>query len=76
MTEPGDADLETLEGCQRAVARLKQENADLRESAGLFGRLAERLNQTLQEERRRGVDRRATRRDDTDRRSSAKDLNR
>jgi hypothetical protein len=76
MTEPGDADPETLEDCRRAIAQLKEENADLRESAGLFGGLAERLNQTLQEERRRGVERRTARRDATDRRSRANDPNR
>lgn len=76
MTEPGNADPETLEDCRRAIAHLREENDALRESAGLFGRLAERLNQTLQDERRRGPERRQAKRDAGDRRASATDVDR
>ena len=70
MPDNGNRDPETLEECRRLIARLKEENAHLRESAALFGRLAERLNHTLQEERRRGIERRLTRRDAADRRAN------
>ena len=38
--------------CREELARLAEENAALRRAAIAFGSLAERLNATLQEERR------------------------
>jgi hypothetical protein len=38
--------------CREELARLNEENAALRRAAIAFGSLAERLNTTLQEERR------------------------
>ena len=38
--------------CREELARLHEENAALRRAAIAFGSLAERLNATLQEERR------------------------
>lgn len=38
--------------CREELARLNEENAALRRAAIAFGSLAERLNATLQEERR------------------------
>jgi hypothetical protein len=76
MKETGDADPETLEDCQRAVAHLREENHALRESAGSFGRLAERLNQTLRDERRRGPERRRAKRDPADRRALTNEVDR
>jgi hypothetical protein len=38
--------------CREELARLHEENAALRRAAMAFGSLAERLNATLQEERR------------------------
>ncbi|MEP6593366.1 MAG: hypothetical protein ABJC51_06730 [Acidobacteriota bacterium] len=39
-----------LEACMETVQRLEEENVQLRQSAGAFGQLAERLNQTLRED--------------------------
>jgi hypothetical protein len=39
--------------CREELARLQEENTALRRAAMAFGSLAERLNATLQEERRR-----------------------
>jgi hypothetical protein len=43
----------TLERCYELIQTLSEENATLRKSGDDFGRLAERLNAALQEERRR-----------------------
>jgi len=43
----------TLERCYELIQTLAEENATLRKSGDDFGRLAERLNTALQEERRR-----------------------
>ncbi len=51
------------------VQRLEEENNQLRQAAGAFGQLAERLNQTLQDERRLGSERRQTARPTAERRS-------
>jgi hypothetical protein len=58
-----------LEDCMETVHRLEEENEALRESAGAFGQLAERLNRTLQEERRTGAERRVGIRPAFDRRT-------
>ena len=70
-------DIDNLEDCQQTVEKLEEqkehleeENRHLRQAAGAFGQLAERLNTTLREERRRhGGDRRRLRRETPDRRS-------
>ena len=41
-----------LQDCEERVKDLEEENEDLRESSHAFGRLAERLNTSLQQERR------------------------
>lgn len=47
----GDAEKQDpLEACIETVHRLEEENDQLRQSAGAFGQLAERLNQTLRED--------------------------
>lgn len=61
-----------LEHCLETVHRLEEENHDLRESAGAFGQLAERLNYTLQEERRKGAERRQAARLSRDRRVASR----
>jgi hypothetical protein len=58
----------TIEECHEVIQRLLDENAALRQSGASFGRLAERLNSELQDERRKGRERRTVRRGD-DRRS-------
>jgi hypothetical protein len=57
-----------LEDCMETVHHLKEENEALRKSAGAFGQLAERLNRTLQEERRTEAERRVGIRPASDRR--------
>lgn len=58
-----------LEDCQETVRHLEEENHELREAAGTFGQLAERLNSALREERRQSAaDRRSVRRNYGDRR--------
>jgi hypothetical protein len=64
-----------LEECQKTVqqleeqtSQLEEENRHLRQAAGVFGQLAERLNVTLREERRKADDRRAQQRNGVDRR--------
>jgi hypothetical protein len=52
----------TVEECHEVIQQLRDENAALRQSGASFGRLAERLNSELQEERRKARDRRAVRR--------------
>jgi chromosome segregation ATPase len=54
---------EQLKQCQAKIARLEEENRQLRESAAAFGQLAERLNEELVRERRR---RESPRREDID----------
>lgn len=61
-----------LEHCLETVHRLEEENHDLREAAGTFGDLAERLNHTLQEERRKGAERRQAARLTRDRRAASR----
>jgi hypothetical protein len=60
----------TVEACHAMIQDLLDENASLRQSGASFGRLAERLNSELQEERRKGRERRLVRRDE-DRRADA-----
>ena len=49
----------TLHECEDKLKHLEEENQHLREASRAFGQLAERLNVTLQEERRTtGSDRR------------------
>jgi predicted RNase H-like nuclease (RuvC/YqgF family) len=49
----------TLQECEEKLKQLEEENHHLREASRAFGQLAERLNNTLQEERRTaGSDRR------------------
>lgn len=62
-------DHKQLEACREAVERLEEENEHLREAAGAFGQLAERLNQILQDERRTGAERRHDSRFTDDRRT-------
>ena len=57
-----------LADCQQQVDQLKRENRLLREAAGTFGALAERLNASLELERRRKEDRRTHPRQSTERR--------
>jgi hypothetical protein len=57
-----------LQECEEKVKELKEENSHLRESSHAFGQLAERLNQTLQGERRAGTERRKSARPNGDRR--------
>lgn len=59
-----------LDACIETVHRLEDENDQLRKAAGAFGQLAERLNHTLQEERRTGAERRHDPRVARDRRAS------
>ncbi|MEN3338815.1 MAG: hypothetical protein V7647_2491 [Acidobacteriota bacterium] len=51
----------TVEACHAMIQELLDENASLRQSGASFGRLAERLNSELQEERRNGRERRLAR---------------
>lgn len=60
-----------LTNCENEVDHLKRENTLLREASRTFGALAERLNETLESERRRGADRRAIARATADRRRSS-----
>jgi hypothetical protein len=54
----------TVEECHDIIQQLLDENTALRQSGASFGRLAERLNSELQEERRKSRDRRVVRRGD------------
>jgi hypothetical protein len=63
----------TVEECHEMIHQLLEENAALRQSGSSFGRLAERLNSELQEERRQGRERRIVRRSGEDRRAEAAD---
>jgi hypothetical protein len=58
-----------LKACEEKVRQLSEENEHLRESALLFGDLAERLNASL--DRRRGMERRSIPRNIVDRRQTA-----
>lgn len=62
---------DTVEQLQQEQAHLKEENRHLRQAAGVFGQLAERLNVTLREERRKTEDRRRSHRPGPDRRRTA-----
>ncbi|MEN3336461.1 MAG: hypothetical protein V7647_137 [Acidobacteriota bacterium] len=64
-------DTDPLAACIETVQRLEEENDQLRKAAGAFGQLAERLNQSLQQERRTGTDRRDGSRATNDRRASS-----
>jgi hypothetical protein len=61
----------TVDECHEMIQHLLDENAELRDSGASFGKLAERLNTELQEERRRGRERRAVPRSSEDRRADA-----
>ena len=58
-----------LQDCEEKVKELEEENQHLRDSSHAFGQLAERLNQTLQQERRLGNERRQAPRATSDRRN-------
>jgi hypothetical protein len=60
--------IHALQDCEEKVKELEEENSHLRESSHAFGQLAERLNQTLQQERRGGTERRQSARPNADRR--------
>jgi hypothetical protein len=61
----------TLQECEDKLKELEEENQHLREASHAFGQLAERLNVTLQEERRTaGSDRRQRPRPPGERRQS------
>jgi hypothetical protein len=66
-----DEDTDPLAKCIETVHRLEEENTELRKAAGAFGQLAERLNQTLQEERRQRGERRQETRPSDDRRAQS-----
>lgn len=58
-----------LARCKAEVRELKEENQHLRQAADAFGALADRLNSSLREERRKGnTDRRTAVRPEQDRR--------
>lgn len=65
------SETDVLKQYQDEIRTLKEENEMLRRSARAFGALAERLHVSLQEERRRGQDRRAEPRLTPDRRQAA-----
>jgi predicted RNase H-like nuclease (RuvC/YqgF family) len=58
-----------LQDCEEKVKELEEENQHLRDSSHAFGQLAERLNKTLQQERRTGTERRQSQRPNADRRT-------
>jgi hypothetical protein len=60
----------TLQECEEKVKELEAENQHLREASHAFGQLAERLNVTLQQERRAESDRRQRPRQYAERRQS------
>ncbi len=57
-TEPKKVE-SALADCEDQVDHLKRENRLLRDASRTFGALAERLNASLESERRGGADRRA-----------------
>jgi hypothetical protein len=52
LEDPGT----THQACAQEIARLREENEELRRSARTFGELAERLHQALQRERCRALE--------------------
>jgi hypothetical protein len=69
MSNGQDTKIEAaLADCEDQVDNLKRENRLLRDASGTFGALAERLNASLESERRRGTDRRSLPRAADDRR--------
>jgi predicted RNase H-like nuclease (RuvC/YqgF family) len=58
-----------LQECEDKVKELEEENQHLRDSSHAFGQLAERLNKTLEQERRAGLERRQSARPNGDRRN-------
>ena len=60
-----------LDECEEKVDLLKRENRLLRDASRTFGALAERLNATLESERRTTGDRRTQARQSGDRRQAA-----
>ena len=60
-----------LEECEDQVDQLTRENRLLRDASRTFGALAERLNKTLESERRIGGDRRTLPRANDDRRQTS-----
>ena len=75
--EPMEADKITpkaLQDCEETLKQLEEENQQLRESSQSFGQLAERLNVTLQAERRTSAaDRRQQPRQHGDRRQQTRE---
>jgi hypothetical protein len=71
MDDQAEPLLEELDRCLEVNDALREENSHLREAAGTFGELAERLNTILREDRRDHLvgDRRAVARAEPDRRS-------
>lgn len=71
MEEHTDDPVEELAKCKESNEELREENSHLRQAAGVFGELAERLNTVLREDRRQHLqpDRRAVARAGSDRRS-------
>ena len=70
-TRQGSEDVvSALVQCEEQVDQLKRENKLLRDASRTFGALAERLNATLESERRAGRDRRLAPRDQSDRRQT------
>jgi len=67
--ETGKPIEKALQECEDKIKHLEEENEHLRESSHAFGQLAERLNRTLLQERRMGLERRQTARPNPDRRS-------
>ena len=63
----------TVEECHEMIHHLLEENAALRQSGASFGRLAERLNVQLEEERRQARERPVNRRQNDDRRLETPD---
>ena len=61
-----------LAECEHEVDDLKRENKLLRDASRTFGALAERLNATLESERRGGDDRRTVQRSGADRRQATR----
>lgn len=66
-----DSDDGKLKACEDRLRQVTEENKHLRESARMFGDLAERLNASL--DRRRGMERRSLPRQMMDRRQTAND---
>jgi predicted RNase H-like nuclease (RuvC/YqgF family) len=68
-TDNADQSIEhALQECEEKVKELEEENQHLRDASDAFGQLAERLNRTLQQERRAGFERRQSPRGSADRR--------